>query len=273
MKAVAIKDLAPLFTKASLTAELADEALYGMTVDVLGEEDGDFIKITTPYRYSGISPSSCFLFDESRVCAWEASKKWTVWVNYLDVKAEPDVIAPALAGLPRGGLLAVLAGENDELGWTKVGLPDGRQGYVKTPCVKPQVTSWSKEDEKALRRALTDTARLYAGTQYRWGGKTPLGIDCSGLTSISYLLNGIAIYRDASIREGFEMREIPLEEMKEGDLIFFKGHVAMNLGSGDFIHSTAYRHSPGVTINSLNPCSPIHRPDLIPLIKTAGSIF
>lgn len=59
-----------------------------------------------------------------------------------------------------------------------------------------------------------------------------MGIDCSGLVSMAYLLCGISIYRDARIVEGFPIREIDRGDMKPGDLLFFPGHVAMYLGDG-----------------------------------------
>ncbi|MDR2752671.1 MAG: C40 family peptidase [Clostridiales bacterium] len=274
MKAVVINDLAPLYTKPDKDSELADEALFGMVTTVLDtEKSKDFLLVETHYRYQGLSPSSCYLLDQDAISTWESLKKWTVQVNYLDVRKEPHVIAPTLASLTRGGLLGQIEGESDHDGWTLIQLPCGRRGYVKTPCIREQITSWDKQNESALRKALTDTAKLYIGTQYRWGGKSPLGIDCSGLTSVSYLQNGILIYRDASIKEGFEMRPIPLDQAKEGDLYFFKGHVAMCLGGRDFIHSTAYKLSPGVTFNSLDPDSPAYRPDLVEDFKTAGTIF
>ena len=71
--------------------------------------------------------------------------------------------------------------------------------------------------------------RSYLGAQYRWGGKTPLGIDCSGIVSMAYLLNGVTIYRAAAIKSGFALHEISLEAAKPGDLLFFPGHVAMYL--------------------------------------------
>lgn len=71
--------------------------------------------------------------------------------------------------------------------------------------------------------AVTATARSYLGVHYRWGGKTPMGIDCSGLTSMSYLLSGVVIYRDAEIREGFPVHPIPRSSMRPGDLLYFPG--------------------------------------------------
>ena len=114
---------------------------------------------------------------------------------------------------------------------------------------------------------------LYRGTHYRWGGKSPLGIDCSGLVSMAYLLCGIVIYRDAHIKENFPIHEIPLENIKPGDLLFFPGHVAMYIGDGRYCHSTAKSGDNGFTVNSLDPNAPDYRADLPKMITQVGSYF
>ena len=129
------------------------------------------------------------------------------------------------------------------------------------------------EDEAGLRRAIAEAALLYRGTHYRWGGKSPLGIDCSGLASMAYMLCGICIYRDADIVEGFPIHEIPRERMRKGDLLFFPGHVAVYLGEGRYCHSTGRAGDDGFTINSLDPDAEDFRPDLAEKLSAVGSYF
>ena len=104
-----------------------------------------------------------------------------------------------------------------------------------------------------------------------------MGIDCSGLAFMSYLMCGILIYRDARIMPGFPVREIPMgnpaETAKKGDLLFFPGHVAISLGEGRFVHSTAYPGCGCVTVNSLNEEDPDYREDLKERLIAVGSIF
>ena len=100
-----------------------------------------------------------------------------------------------------------------------------------------------------------------------------MGIDCSGLASMAYLLNGVVIWRDASIKEGFPLHEIPRERMKPGDLLFFPGHVAVYIGGGEFVHSTAFPGSDGVVLNCLDPGHPRYRLDLDKGMTAVGSLF
>ena len=135
------------------------------------------------------------------------------------------------------------------------------------------LTAPCSDDEETLRNALVDAAMLYQGTHYRWGGKSPMGIDCSGMVSMAYMLCGVLIYRDANIVEGFPIHEITREQMKKGDLLFFPGHVAMYMGDGLYCHSTAHAGDDGFTINSLDPASPVYREDLVNRITQIGSYF
>ena len=130
-----------------------------------------------------------------------------------------------------------------------------------------------EEWEKNLRDNIVKTALSYMGTQYRWGGKSPLGIDCSGLAFMSYMENGILIYRDADIKEEYPLKEISRENLKKGDLIFFPGHVAVYIGEDRYVHSTGYKMTPGVTINSLNLHDTLYRDDLAHKITAFGSVF
>lgn len=272
-KSIVISDIAPLYTEPDVRSELADEALFGMAVEAL-EHSGDFVRVRTPYRYEGYAPKAYLLSESGLADKWNAAEKHVVLHPYLDILENPDVCASSLARIPRGGL--VVAEDFSEVngeGFIAVILPGGQTGFTKPVCISRQTTSWNRENEHKMRGALVDTAKSYMGAQYRWGGKTPLGIDCSGLTSMSYMLNGSIIYRDAKIMPGFDMREIPQAKMKKGDLLFFKGHVAMYTGGDMYIHSTAHKGSFGVTVNSLDPKHPLYRADLAEGIVAVGSIF
>lgn len=194
-------------------------------------------------------------------------------------------------------------------GWRRVFLPDGmgglRDGYMRSrfletcqgqerwrkwapqrPTVlteridavsqsepKEQEDADALRSEEAFRKSIVQTAYSYLGTQYRWGGKTACGIDCSGLAFMSYFRNGILIWRDAAIKEGYPVHEIPIEQAKPGDLLFFPGHVAIYLGNGRIIHATGHPESSCVTVNSLWEGEPGYREDLKNSLCAAGSIF
>ncbi len=269
MYAYANSTLVKLHNEKKRDCELSDEALYGMKLEIL-DNDGDWYKIQTPYRYTGwVNRDELFFGDAS---LFEQTEKQVMLWLYADIMAEPKVQSFPLATVTRGAILGKTE-ETFEESWVKVVLVDGRCGWTHGSYFGKYYWNDNPADEAHLRRMLTETAKLYLGTQYRWGGKSPLGIDCSGLCSMSYLLNGIAIYRDAKIVDGFPIKPIPYEQAKEGDLLFFPGHVAMYLGNGRFIHSTAHAGTEGVCFNSLNPADPDFRADLLERLKGCGSIF
>lgn len=254
-------------------SQLVDEALYGMVVELLEQPAPGWYRVRTPYRYEGVVSAGCLLAgDDEKAAAWAALPKLVVRdKNFCDVLALPKVQGRHLMSLTRGCVVAPAGAAED--GWQPVQLADGRTGYVQASILAPWHTAPCREDEDGLRAALVDTALLYAGTHYRWGGKSPMGIDCSGLVSMAYMLCGITIYRDAKIVEGFPIHEIGRGDMKPGDLLFFPGHVAMYMGDGRYCHSTGRAGDDGFTINSLDPSAPDFRADLAEKITQIGSYF
>lgn len=273
MRAIVNVPVCPLMTQPRPDCALADEVLLGMVVEVLEQTGAEYWLVRTHYRYEGYAPAACLLPGEAAVTRWEGRFRRTVFhKNTCDVLHEPRVQSrPVMACLPRGALLACVG--EAENGWQRVALPDGGEGHVPAGILDAYYDRPIDLPEAALRRRLVDTALLYAGTHYRWGGKTPLGIDCSGLCSMAYLLSGILIYRDADLREGFPLHPIPRDRAKAGDLLFFPGHVAMYMGEGQYLHSTGKAGSDGFALNSLDPASPLYREDLDRSLTTAGTYF
>lgn len=276
MNAAVISAICPLMSQPRPNCSLADEALFGMWVEVLEQTTPDYWKIRTHYRYEGYAPAACLRVDAERWTKYP--KKVVLGKNTCDVMAEPKVQSYPLITLTAGAVVAVTDDpEQDEngkpTGWQRVTLPDERTGYVRASYLDTYYDRPIDLPEAELRRRLCDTAKLYARTHYRWGGKSPLGIDCSGLVSMSYLLNGIIIYRDAKIADGFPIHPIDRAELKPADLLYFPGHIAMYLGDDRYIHSTGMAGSDGVVINSLNPDHPDYRPDLPQQITAVGSYF
>lgn len=266
------KPIASLMKEATWDSELVDEDFYGMKVEVIAETVPEWYLVKTHYRYTGYVHCSELLMDDLKISTWDKAIKKVITRSYADVLSIPKIQGIHVISLTRGAVISILEEANQD-GWVKVGLCDGREGYIKEKSLGEYITGWSLRDEQKLRKDIVNTALSYMGTQYRWGGKSSLGIDCSGLCQMAYMLNGIIIYRDAKIMEGFPIHEIPFEEVKPCDLLFFPGHVAMYMGKGKYVHSTGKNGSDGVVINSFNPKDSDYREDLHQSLKAVGSIF
>jgi hypothetical protein len=257
----------PLMLKATPAGELADEALYGMAASVLSRE-GDMLRVRTRYRYEGYVPEKAVTRTDS-AGEWERSVTHQVIAPFADVMSGPSYESHIMKTLPRGGMLAISPQNGGQAeGWASAALADGAKGFIRARSVRA-ISVWSGPED-ALRANVAADAMRYLGAQYRWGGKSHAGIDCSGLASMAYMLNGLYIYRDARIMDGFPIKEIPAESAGTGDLLFWEGHVALCLGDSRYIHSTG--RSSGVVINSLDPAAPDFREDLAS-VKRWGSAF
>ncbi|MEN8929015.1 MAG: C40 family peptidase [Flavobacteriales bacterium] len=93
---------------------------------------------------------------------------------------------------------------------------------------------------------IVSTALEYLNSPYLWGGNSPYGIDCSGLTQMTYLLHGIQIPRDAKDQATVGETVSFLEEATPGDLIYFDNtegiimHVGILLPENKIIHASGH---------------------------------
>jgi cell wall-associated NlpC family hydrolase len=215
--------IADLRREPSALARLDTQVLYGEEVMVYDQRDGWAWVQLAGDDYVGYLSADALVEGPSaathRVC-----------VNQTFAYSAADMKAPVLAALPLGARVNV---EDEEGAFAR--LAGG--GFAFAPHLKP-----------LLEEKLNDfvaVAEGFLGAPYLWGGKSSLGIDCSGLVQIALAAAGIAAPRDTDLQERALGAALPvrekLEDLRRGDFVFWRGHVGMQRDAHELLHANAYR--------------------------------
>jgi cell wall-associated NlpC family hydrolase len=140
----------------------------------------------------------------------------------------PDIKLPPLAALPLGARLTIIRSEEPFAMTTDGGYLPARH-LVPIDAAEPDFVA---------------VAERFLGAPYLWGGKTSLGLDCSGLVQVALTACGVACPRDSDMQEEALGAAVAVKadftNLRRGDLIFWKRHVAIVRDAETLVHANAF---------------------------------
>ena len=127
------------------------------------------------------------------------------------------------------------------------------EGYAPAPAPEPEPTPAPSYSGNAASTAI-NAAMGYLGTPYVWAGESAAGLDCSGLTMVSYEAAGVYLTHSSRVQYG-QGTQVPLDAAQPGDLVFWSSdgsqsgiyHVAIYLGDDQMIEAPTFGMTVRVT--------------------------
>jgi len=228
--------VANLYADATFCSEVISQAILGESLKYR-DELGDFSLVQLADGYSG-------WINNHQWIKGEIAKGESIILrsHFAPVYVEPD----NSSRMKRDAVLgATFLKIGEEENWNQVLLPDMQKGWI----AKRNFNAFPRKS----RKDLVIFSQEFLGYPYFWGGRSPKGFDCSGLTQTIFTLTGIPIPRDSWMqhRDGTHVGNSPLDA-QPGDLYFFSEnsngitHVGLSIGDGKILHARGF-----VRINSL----------------------
>ena len=254
--AVVLPPVVNMFERADAASPVVSQATLGSSVTLLDAARG-FDLVETADRYRGWIRSIA-LRPVGRGGTYPRADRACRVKNFMcQIYSARDVTASSpIATAP---LLSFLEIVEDQREWKRVRLPDGRRGWAQSGDLEP----WAQRRESRTAappdgRAVAATALRFLGLPYVWGGTTPFGLDCSGLSQLVYRMHGRLLPRDADLQYADpNLRAVEGSDLVAGDLVFFgpgEGnitHVGIALDRDRFVSATTFR-SPIVQVDRLD---------------------
>jgi len=207
--------IVPLRKESSHKSELISQLLYGDCFKIISKKK-EWLQITTLLdQYTGwidYKQSQIIIEEDAEEISFKTNSYSTNLVDYVQTS--------------NNKLTTLIIGSN--IGAAKVLNHEFNSDSIKG---------------KKPKSNLINIALLYLNSPYLWGGKTPMGIDCSGLTQMIYRINGHNIPRDSSEQVKLGDTLSFIEESEAGDLVFFDDedgniiHVGLLLQNNHILHA------------------------------------
>ena len=200
-----------IYKKASKFSEVTSQILYGEKFKILSKNK-NWIKIKASFdNYVG------YIKDKNYIKKINPNYK----ISNLKAKIFKKPNFSSKSWLPLGSKLSII---------------DENKNYVKI-----EKNKWiKKKDIKKINHKEENFIKIFKkflNVKYVWGGKTYKGIDCSALLQIYFNYNNIFCPRDTKFQIKYLKGSLKKRKFKKGDIIFWKGHVAICLNSKNLIHA------------------------------------
>lgn len=200
---------------------LETEALYGETVTIYDEANGWAWVQLARDRYVGYLPADTIV-REVIVPTHRVQSPGTF------LYAVPDIKSPPIMHLSMNAVLAV-RGMDEKFAQLAQG------GFIVNRHIAPL---------DRFARDFVEIAERFIGTPYLWGGRTRIGIDCSGLVQTALQAAGLFVARDSDMQQAEVGQAVlvpdRLEGLERGDLVFWPGHVGIMTDGVMMVHANAH---------------------------------
>ncbi|MCT7665397.1 NlpC/P60 family protein [Shinella kummerowiae] len=206
-------------------AGIDTELLFGEAVRVLDRADGWAWVKSDFDGYVGYLP-------EAALDTGDAAATHVVAVPRTFAYSGPDLKMPAAFALSVGSRLTA-TGESETRGTRYLTL-EGGQSVVAGHCLA--VGKTAGDDYVAI-------AARFLETPYLWGGRSGFGLDCSALVQLSMMMTGRTAPRDSDMQAAGLGTPIERDALRRGDLVFWKGHVAIMEDEKTILHANGHTMS------------------------------
>ncbi len=230
--AIVLTPLVPVRNEASERSEMVTQLVFGDLMTIVSTE-GDWVEVLNSFdNYRGwVSGKMLTALSKDEYEELKSSKPALVRLPLVDIKEKKQ-------NMPiRVSIGASLPGYNYETEQMRVA---DRVFTIRTMSVY--------KTEKTFIKDILRTASYFINTPYLWGGKSIMGVDCSGFVQIVYRVHNIDLPRDASQQISYGKVIDKFEDIRPGDLAFFhneKGsvvHVGIVYTPKQIIHSSGNVH-------------------------------
>ncbi len=217
--------VAALRPRPDLAAGIDTQLLFGEDVRVLDRADGWAWVKSDFDGYVGYLPETALVEDEQ-------AATHVIAVPRTFAYSGPDLKTPAAFALSIGSRLTVV-GESETRGTRYLTLAGG-QSVVAGHCLAMGETAGDDYVSIAAR---------FLETPYLWGGRSGFGLDCSALVQLAMMMTGRTAPRDSDMQAAGLGTPIERADLVRGDLVFWKGHVAIMEDAQTILHANGHTMS------------------------------